>query len=135
MVAQGVVSITDPLSDEHNVGGLEFTGITPLHAEIGDPITVWGDFVDGKIVANQIRNGLFVGSEPALVLAQGFLSEPTTGGEYTLIGSGAVAYTTQPQMIDVSKLVVRCIFEGSLDFQIDEPLAFGTEIFSEFCSD
>jgi len=58
--------------------------------------------------AKTVHIGLF--AEPMhRVIAQGYMSEPTPTGLYTILGSGVVSFTDQPQMIDTQTAGVFCI--------------------------
>ncbi|MCB2136571.1 MAG: hypothetical protein KDE08_11615 [Rhodobacteraceae bacterium] len=47
-----------------------------------------------------------------VVQAEGYLSPPRAAGMYTLLGSGLIAYTDRPEMIDATERSLRCGYGG-----------------------
>ena len=90
------------------IGNSEVSGLDLKHVEMGQIVTVTGQPLPGGIAAETVRIGLFSGPM-SRVIAQGFMSKPTTDGLYTILGSGAVSFTDQPQMIDTQTVGIYCI--------------------------
>ena len=67
---------------------------------------------DGAPVA--YRQGLFSGPVER-VIAEGYLSPPSPEGHYTVLGSGLMAQTDQPQMIDPARRGLFCATPGTGD--------------------
>jgi len=90
------------------IGGAAVDGIDLSHVQPGDHVTVTGVPTPTGLDAKTVHIGLF--AEPMhRVIAQGYMSEPTPTGLYTILGSGVVSFTDQPQMIDTQTAGVFCI--------------------------
>ncbi len=95
------------------IGNTLIAGIIPKHIQPGDVIQVTGAPEAGSIHATSLETGIF-GGEVGLVQAEGYLSPPSSTGLYTLLGSGMVAFTNQPDMIDETAKVLVCGYNGKL---------------------
>lgn len=100
------------------VGGTVITGINPQHLQPGDLVRVTGRPEPGGVAATHLETGLFHDTV-GVVQVQGYFSEPLSSGLYTVLGSGLVAYTSQPAMIDTGFSVVQCGQEGILNTEFD----------------
>lgn len=100
-------------SNVPQIGNTLIAGIIPQHVKDGDVIRVVGVPEAGSIRATTLEAGLFDG-KVGLVQAEGYLSPPTSTGLYTLLGSGMVAFTDQPDMIDETNKVLLCGYDGKL---------------------
>ncbi|MGB3315999.1 MAG: DUF5666 domain-containing protein [Albidovulum sp.] len=100
------------------VGGTRIGGIEPRHLEPGDTVRVYGSPAGDGLSAVRLEKGLFDG-EVGLVQVEGYYSPPQPDGLYSVLGSGLVAYTDQPGMIDPGERVLRCGAEGQLDYYTD----------------
>lgn len=89
------------------IGNTAISGITATHLEPGDLVRAFGAPSDGGLEAVRLERHLF-GDEVRLVQIEGHLSEPDPSGLYTVLGSGMIAYTEQPDMIDVQTPVILC---------------------------
>lgn len=96
------------------VGGSVIRGIVPEHIGPGDMIRVSGQARQDGIQAQRLESGLF-DAAVGVVLVEGYLSPPTPEGLYTVLGSGLVAFTDRPEMIDVSNPRLLCGLEGRLN--------------------
>lgn len=85
--------------DSFRVGGTTVTGLDLQHVSTGDVVSVRGTFGAAGLEAEDVRVGLFDGPM-GMILSEGYLSPPMPGGLYTVLGSGLVAYTDNPGMID-----------------------------------
>ncbi|WP_138469208.1 DUF5666 domain-containing protein [Poseidonocella sp. HB161398] len=102
------------------VGGTRVTGIATSHLRPGDVILATGAPSPGGLSARTIATGLF--DQPVgAVLAEGYLSTARAGGLYTLLGSGLVAWTENPGMIDPGGRILRCGIDGALEPQDQAP--------------
>ena len=97
------------------IGGSIVGGLDLEHVDAGDSVTVTGAPSPNGIQASEVRIGLF--SEPMYrIIAQGYMSAPTPTGLYTILGSGMVSFTDQPEMIDTQSAGVFCLsMEGNED--------------------
>jgi len=95
------------------VGGSQISGIVPQHLEPGDLVRVIGEPGPSGIVATTLETDLF-DDAVGLIQVQGYYSVPRSNGLYTVLGSGLVAYTEQPEMIDQNSRVIRCGQHGQL---------------------
>ncbi|EEE36014.1 conserved hypothetical protein [Rhodobacteraceae bacterium KLH11] len=104
------------------IGQSVVNGIEPEHLQPGDLVRVYGEATLGGIRANRLETGLFA-EAVGVVLVEGYYSEPQPSGLYTVLGSGLVAYSDQPEMIDEQIRVIRCGEEGKLvdDTSADQP--------------
>ncbi|AEV39897.1 hypothetical protein PSE_p0315 (plasmid) [Pseudovibrio sp. FO-BEG1] len=100
-------------SNVPQIGNTLIAGIIPQHVESGDVIRVTGIPEAGSIRATSLETGIFDG-KVGLVQAEGYLSPPTSKGLYTLLGTGMVAFTDQPDMIDETAKVRLCGYDGKL---------------------
>ncbi|MGJ8625385.1 MAG: DUF5666 domain-containing protein [Sulfitobacter sp.] len=98
------------------IGGTKIIGIEPEHLEPGDFVQVFGEPITGGIEAVQLERHLFEDSV-SLIQVEGYFSRPQPSGLYTVLGSGLVAYTNQPEMIDLQKRVILCGGDGRLRMQ------------------
>ena len=96
------------------IGGSSITGLTPRHLQAGDLIRVHGQPTADGIRATRLETGLF-DEAVGVVQVEGYFSAPRPGGLYTVLGSGLVAYTDRPDMIDQDARVIRCGQRGQLD--------------------
>ena len=93
------------------VGGTTVTGLDLAHVSTGDVVTVRGVPGPAGLGATDVRIGLF--DEPmGMILSEGYLSPPMPGGLYTVLGSGLVAYTDNPGMIDPTSVGLFCAQAG-----------------------
>jgi hypothetical protein len=116
------------------LGTMQFDGIAPQHLREGDVITLQGSFGGDRFHATSLEKGLFVGENPKLVLAEGFLSTPDPSGIYRLIGAGLFAYTERPEMIDPTQKLYRCGWQAQMDI---DPQVLGPKVqqrISRICS-
>ena len=90
------------------IGTTRVSGLDLAHVELGQMVTVTGRPQEGGIAAQTVRIGLFSGPMDRII-AQGYMSQPTQDGLYTILGSGAVSFTDQPQMIDTETSGLYCI--------------------------
>ena len=90
------------------IGETAVTGLDLNHVEMGDMVSVSGEFRDGAIAAKSVRIGLF-SSPMSSILIEGYLSTPDPQGVYTVLGSGYVAFTDDPAMAIPSEVQVFCI--------------------------
>ncbi|MCV6596406.1 MAG: hypothetical protein OIF40_04890, partial [Mangrovicoccus sp.] len=116
--SDGADRVTGPYRAAGFVGSIGFSAIQPRHLEPGEIITVRGAYSGETLAASALEKGVFIGDDPKLVLAEGFLSNPDQAGQYRLIGAGLVAYTDQPNMIDPGEKVYRCAWNGAMDFDL-----------------
>lgn len=99
------------------VGGTRLTGISPRHLRPGDLVRAEGVPIRDGLEVTRLGTGEFAGPR-ALVLVQGYLSPPQVSGLYTVLGTGLVAYTDQPGMIDPAAQTTQCGFKGQLLNQV-----------------
>ncbi|MES0811499.1 DUF5666 domain-containing protein [Roseibium sp. SCPC15] len=95
------------------VGNTAISGIVPQHLSSGDLVRISGKPVPGGIEAERLETGLF-DATVGIVQVEGYFSAPQPDGLYTVLGSGLVAYTDQPGMIDVSVRTLQCGANGKL---------------------
>jgi len=106
--------------DAFKIGTSEVSGLDLSHVEIGQIVTVTGRAAPNGVTAETVRIGLFSGPLQK-VIAQGFMSKPTADGLYTVLGTGAVSFTDQPQMIDTQTVGLYCISpDAGNQVQIDD---------------
>lgn len=102
------------------IGASVVSGPEPQHLLPGDLVRVVGQPTHDGIRAERLEAGLFAGAV-GVVQVQGYYSEPQSSGLYKVLGSGLIAYSDQPEMIDPNTLVIRCgdgsglIIVGSID--------------------
>jgi len=95
------------------VGGSNVSGLDPQSLQPGTLLRVAGEPEAGGITAVILETGLF--DDPVgLVQVQGYFSQPQANGFYTILGSGLVAHTDQPEMIDPGRRVIQCGTMGRL---------------------
>lgn len=99
--------------ERHLVGGSVLGGLQPQHLQPGGILRVFGSPIPGGIAASRIETGLF-GTATGLVQVEGYYSAPQPDGLYTVLGSGLVAYTSNPAMISTAERVVHCGSGGQL---------------------
>lgn len=95
------------------IGGTVVHDLIPEHLRQGDQVTVYGVPTTDGIAATRLERGLFqygIG----LIQVEGYYSIPAPNGIYTVLGSGLIAFTDQPQMISTKTSVLRCGSQGSL---------------------
>ncbi|WP_170415837.1 DUF5666 domain-containing protein [Ruegeria atlantica] len=95
------------------IGASVISGIEPQHLSPGDLVRVIGQPTSDGIRAERLEAGLFAGAI-GVVQVQGFYSEPQPSGLYTVLGSGLIAFSDQPEMIDQNTEVIRCGDGGEL---------------------
>ncbi|WP_421700929.1 DUF5666 domain-containing protein [Aliiroseovarius sp.] len=97
------------------IGTTPVAGFIPRHIAPGDLVQLMGRAVPGGILATRLETGLF-DQTPGLMLVEGYYSAPQPDGLYTVLGSGKVAFTTRPEMIDATTRVLHCAdAEGLID--------------------
>lgn len=91
---------------EGHVGGVvaDLPDTVPFGASIAVRIGPAGDVI-------AYRRGLF-GGQMGKVIVEGYLSPPDADGMYTVLGSGLMAQTDQPSMIDPARRGVFCASPG-----------------------
>ncbi len=95
-------------ADAFTIGQAIISGLDLTHVQTGDNVTVTGTPTPNGLNAQTVSIGLF--SAPMhKIIAQGYMSEPTEAGLYTILGSGVVSFTDQPQMIETQTAGVFCI--------------------------
>lgn len=102
-----------PGQDGLSIGGSRVEGIAPQHLAQGELALVTGQPTASGLQAERFEIGLF-DAGVGVVQAEGYLSPPLRSGLYTLLGSGLVAYTDQPEMIDGQAHSLRCGQAGQL---------------------
>jgi hypothetical protein len=95
------------------VSGSALEGLEPRHLRRGDVLRAFGTPVAGGLRATRIEAGLFDG-QVGIVQVEGYFSPPQPDGLYTVLGSGMVAFTDRPEMIDTQGRVVQCGTGGDL---------------------
>lgn len=100
--------------DTFMIGGARISGLDLTHVKPGDSVTVTGRPEPEGLKAQTVRIGLFSGPMETII-AQGYMSQPTASGLYTILGSGVVSFTDQPQMIDTQTAGVFCISLAQAD--------------------
>lgn len=95
-----------------SIGSAEISGIVPQHVSFGEIITVTGTPQPNGLEATRLRVGLFDDPMDSIIV-EGYMSAPTSDGLYTILGSGALAYTTTPSMIDTQVSGIYCVRPGS----------------------
>ncbi|MEO3415748.1 hypothetical protein AAFO92_13920 [Roseovarius sp. CAU 1744] len=98
----------------------------------GQTLTVTGQFLDGKIKAVSVTDGLFTGPSPELVLLEGFYRSMKSSGELNLHGI-AFASATVEQDVGSGVLVRRCAWKGRTDFSRSALSEKDEEMVSSFC--
>lgn len=93
--------------DTFRLGGTRVSGIQPQHLKPGDYVRVFGKPSENGIDATALENNLFDGSV-GVVQVEGYFSAPRPSGLYTVLGSGLIAYTDQPDMMDTLDRVLTC---------------------------
>ena len=84
--------------------------------DVGEPgafLTAEGDPVPGGLTVRRRDPGL-LDPKVDLVLVEGYFSQPRPDGLYTVLGSGLVAFTDQPEMIDTTVRTIICGRDGQL---------------------
>lgn len=99
--------------DRTVIGASVVSGLEPQHLSAGDLVRVVGQPTREGIEAERLEVGLFAGAV-GIVQVQGYFSEPQPSGLYTVLGSGLIAYSDQPEMIDPNTRVIRCGDGGGL---------------------
>lgn len=103
-----------PVSGEPDrVGQTRVFGINPQHLSSGDFVRVTGTPAPGGIEAERLETGLF-DAAVGVIQVEGYFSEPKPDGLYTVLGSGLVAFTDQPGMIDAAVRTIQCGANGKL---------------------
>ncbi|WP_051927692.1 DUF5666 domain-containing protein [Ruegeria halocynthiae] len=102
------------------VGGSNVSGISPRHLQLGELVRVFGQPTPDGIEATRLETGLF-DATVGLIQVQGYYSVPKPSGLYTVLGSGLVSYTDQPEMIEQSDRVIRCGQMGQLGGSTNNP--------------
>ncbi|WP_305987243.1 DUF5666 domain-containing protein [Roseibium sp. MMSF_3544] len=99
--------------EPQKIGGTDLQGIIPRHLSPGDFVRVVGTPVPGGIKAEQLETGLF-DAKVGVIQVEGYFSEPKPDGLYTVLGSGLIAFTDTPAMIDASVRIIQCGANGRL---------------------
>ena len=113
---QARISGTYLSSDQNGalvIGSSLISGISPQHLQSGDLVRVYGEPGPSGIEATRLETGLF-DETVGIIQVQGYYSAPQPDGLYTVLGSGLVAYTNQPLMIDTEISVIQCGRRGRL---------------------
>lgn len=95
------------------IGRTEISGISPRHLSSGDFARITGSPVPGGIEAERLESGVF-DARVGVVQVEGFYSEPKPDGLYTVLGSGLIAFTDRPGMIDLASRTIQCGIDGKL---------------------
>lgn len=95
------------------IGASVVSGLEPQHLSPGHLVRVVGQPTRDGIRAERLEAGPFAGAV-GVVQVQGYYSEPQPDGLYTVPGSGWIAYSDQPEIIDPNTLVIRCGGGGGL---------------------
>lgn len=95
------------------IGDTRILGLAPRHLQPGDVVRAFGTAEPGGLLAERLEKGLF--TQPvALVQAEGYVSPPRPDGLYTVLGSGLVSYTDQPEAMDMTARAISCGAEGPM---------------------
>ncbi|WP_166418846.1 DUF5666 domain-containing protein [Cochlodiniinecator piscidefendens] len=96
------------------IGGTAILGLETRHLQPGDLVRAFGQPTATGIEATRIEHRLF---EDAIEVVQieGYLSPPQPSGLYTVLGSGLVAYTDRPEMVDSVNRVILCGENGQFE--------------------
>ncbi len=95
------------------IGNTAISGIDPKHLQPGEVVRAFGTAEAAGLRAGRLEKGLF-GPDVGVVQVQGYHSPPQPDGLYTVLGSGLVAYTDQPEMINSQQQIVQCGANGQL---------------------
>ena len=101
-----------PDTQPPRIGGTRLFGLS----DTGTPgmfLSAAGDPVAGGLAVTERSEGLF-GPAVDLMLVEGYFSQPRADGLYTVLGSGLVAFTDQPDMIDMTVRTLMCGKDGRL---------------------
>jgi hypothetical protein len=101
------------ISGQTLVGGTVLTGAQPRHLQPGDVLRITGQPSETGIAAQQIETGWFT-TQTGLIQVEGYYSPPQPDGLYTILGSGLVAYTSNPGMIATQNRILQCGTQGRL---------------------
>lgn len=95
------------------IGETELLGLAPQHLEPGDVVRAFGTAEPQGLRVERLEKGLF--TQPVtLVQAEGYVSPPRPDGLYTVLGSGLVSYTDQPDAMDTTTKAISCGIEGPM---------------------
>lgn len=108
------------------IGETLITGLRPQHLKPGDLVRAFGQPTANGIDVNRLETHL-LDEAVNVIQVEGYLSPPQPNGLYTVIGSGLVTYTDQPEMIETQRKYIVCGSDGRLgatsrDAEALEPL-------------
>lgn len=95
------------------IGNVPILGLLPQHLQPGDVVRATGQPEPGGLRVEKLEKGLFT-APVALVQAEGYFSPPRADGLYTVLGSGLVAYTDQPDMMHQMDRGIACGRQGAM---------------------
>lgn len=142
--SQGVVAtrITPTETEEDRVTGrynpAGLVGTVPLrrgfpnNAEPGDVVTIRGEYLSGGFTVVEMETGVFKGSMPEVLLAEGFLGEPNEAGDATLM-TVDVKMAMSRQAISDGQRIRRCALRGRLDYEQSTLSASEVQTLEDFC--
>ena len=117
-------SITGPASQIERVGKLLSSDGRSLAFDDDAIITLNGSYEDGTFIVRSSEVGLFDGSEPQLLMAEGYFSSADSNGEIRFLSTGARSNVQNVTIPGKRSKSVRCSYSGRTDFdlnQIDMP--------------
>jgi len=114
------------------IGRVPVQGATLSDFAAGQTLTATGRFVDGKIMADTVMQGPFMGPPPDLVLLEGFFQSMPATDSLSLHGI-AVTSAAAEQDAGVDELVRRCAFNGRTDFVRNALTPSEEEVVNSFC--
>ena len=83
-------------------------------------VSLNGTYKSGFFSVSSLDRGLFVGTEPNLMMAEGYFSMPDRNGESQFIGIGARSSANEQISRDHGSKSTRCSYNGRTDFVFDE---------------
>ncbi|MBL4813696.1 MAG: hypothetical protein JKX69_15365 [Rhodobacteraceae bacterium] len=95
------------------IGDTVIIGLQTEHLREGDFVRAIGHPVPGGLEVTALETDMF-GGAVGIVQAKGYLSAPRPSGLYTVLGTGLVAYTDMPAMINTQISSIRCGENGGL---------------------
>jgi hypothetical protein len=107
---------------QFEIGGTTLVDLPLQHIAPGAALTAFGTPTEDGLIATRVETGLFQ-TQVGVIQVEGYYSPPQPDGMYTVLGSGLLAYTDQPGMIDPQVPVVRCGVDAQLVSAEDAPSA------------
>ncbi len=129
---RGVDQVTGRYHPEGTVGTVQLLGGPEHKAEPGDIVTVSGKYQSGGFAIADMEIGVFDGTAPDLLLAEGFFDTPDEAGNAKLLNADARIDVSRTAIVQDQK-VRRCALRGRFDYERDALSEEDAQTLNDFC--